>query len=44
MSGENMYTADEVDELLKRVTSGSNVRVRTVVSASDVAVRRKELI
>lgn len=44
MSGENVYTADEVDELLKRVTSGSNVRVRTVVSASDVAVRRKELI
>lgn len=44
MSGENMYTADEVDELLKRVTSGSNVRVKTVVSASDVAVRRKELI
>lgn len=44
MSGENMYTADEVDELLKRVTAGSNVRVRTVVSASDVAVRRKELI
>lgn len=44
MSGENVYTADEVDELLKRVTAGSNVRVRTVVSASDVAVRRKELI
>lgn len=44
MSGENVYTADEVDELLKRVTSGSNVRVRTVVSASDVAARRKELI
>lgn len=44
MSGENVYTADEVDELLKRVTAGSNVRVRTVVSASDVAARRKELI
>lgn len=44
LEGREVYTADEVDELLKRVTAGSNVRVKTVVSASDVAVRRKELI
>lgn len=41
MDGREMYTADQVDELLAEVTSGSNVRVITKQSASTVASARR---
>ncbi|OFT91388.1 phage tail tape measure protein [Corynebacterium sp. HMSC28B08] len=44
LDGRAVYTADEVDELLKRVTQGSNVRATTVISSTDVAARRKERV
>lgn len=44
MDGSEMYTADQIDVLLARVTAGSNVKVTTVLSASDVAARRKERV
>lgn len=41
MDGSEMYTAQQVDELLAKV---SGKQVRSVIRASDVAARRKELI
>ncbi|WP_408935916.1 phage tail tape measure protein [Corynebacterium marquesiae] len=45
LDGEKMYTADQIDQLLAEVTSGTNGSYRIVRSASEVAVsRRKELV
>ena len=45
LDGENMYTADQVDELLAQVTSGTNVNVTTIKTATTVATsRRKETV
>lgn len=41
LDGREMYTADQVDQLLAEVTSGSNVRVTTNVSASTVTAARR---
>ena len=45
LDGEKMYTADQIDQLLAEVTSGTNGSYRIVRSASEVAVsRRKERV
>lgn len=45
LDGEKMYTADQIDQLLAEVTSGTNGTYRIVRSASEVAVsRRKERV
>lgn len=40
MDGDKVYTADEVDRLLAEVTSGTDVRVRSVRSSDLAAARR----
>lgn len=45
LDGEKVYTADQIDQLLAEVTSGTNGSYRIVRSASEVAVsRRKERV
>lgn len=45
LDGEKMYTADQIDQLLAEVMSGTNGSYRIVRSASEVAVsRRKERV
>ena len=44
MEGDRMYTAEQVDEMLAEISRRGGVPVRTVIRASDVAARRKELI
>ena len=44
MDGSEMYTAQQVDELLAEISRRGGVPVRSVTRASDVAARRKELI
>lgn len=41
LDGREVYTADQVDELLAAVTSGSNVRVNVDKSAKSVATSRR---
>lgn len=43
LDGEKMYTADEIDALLDKVTAGSNVRYN-IRSSSEVVNRRRERI
>lgn len=43
LDGEQMYTADQIDQLLDQLTAGSNVRY-TIRSASEVVNRRRERI
>lgn len=43
LDGEQMYTADQIDKLLAKVTAGSNVRY-SIRSSSEVVNRRRERI
>lgn len=43
LDGEQMYTADQIDQLLAKVTDGSNVRYK-IRSASEVVNRRRERV
>ena len=43
LDGEKMYTADQIDQLLAKVTAGSNVRYQ-IRSSSEVVNRRRERI
>lgn len=43
LDGEQMYTADQIDQLLAKVTDGSNVRYK-IRSSSEVVNRRRERV